>query len=303
MPYQIRYPAPGGTGAVAGGTLVTACGTFDPFSSGGTATISGKVYSGTPTDAKPPPGASAGTCVATSNTWHFNACSPVLAGCSVGGSHTLRVWLTATNESSYFILDAPFTGCTSGSGACVPDCPGGAPGGGGGGGTSPPAAGCTWPVIDKLASRYFVLRPAPGVGELMHLFGVRPADVARWNIQLAYSEAASALDRAVWLSDVVRGEQLRLEVTCGSCCAQAFLARVRTLKTTIETLECWHAECFDLVKGGDLCRVTRGGPVREGGVSLRPPESSPPAQPATPRVVAKATAPKSNRRRARRGRA
>ena len=275
MALIFRYPAPAGTGtgAVSGGNLVTACGSFDSVS--GTASIFGKIYSGAgaPADAKPPPGASQGTCVGNGGanpTWHFNMCSPSLSGCAVGGVHTMRIWVTGSSESCYFIRDCTFTGCVSGSGACVPDCP---ESGGGGGGGWVPVRACR-PVIQKLATRFFVVRPAPGVSDIAQLFGAPEAVVAQWAIQLAYSEAASNLERAVWLSEAAGGERLRLEVTPGSCCCQALLARVRINAKTIETRERWEAGCFDVVTGGDLCRVTDEGPQHEGGVRVRPAEQA-----------------------------
>jgi hypothetical protein len=317
MPLAFRYPAPtgGSTGAVMGSALVTACGTFNSVS--GTPSIFGKVYPGTaaPADFKPPPGASQGTCVGNGSgnpTWHFNGCSPSLGSCMIGSMHTMRIWVTGTNESCYFTQDCVFQGCDATAAGCSVDCPASAPGEGGGGGPGP-AAHCP-PVIEKVASRFFVVRPAPGIEDLMDLFGVGKAVIRRWNIQLAYSEDVSSLGMAVWLSEEIRGERLRLEVTCGSCCTQALLARIRMHKTFVETVECWHASCFDVVYGGNLCRLTPAGPGTEGSVSVRPPyydgETAPafpvqapgeivppPPGPAPPVPEAPAAAPRTSRRR------
>jgi hypothetical protein len=282
---------------VKGGTLVTACGSFNTVS--GTPSIFGKVYSGTSAPsgaAKPPTDASEGTCVGNGSsnpTWHFNSCSPPLAGCVIGSMHTMRIWVTGSNEGCYFTADSVFQGCDSTAAGCSVDCPEMAPGEP----PAPPAAYCP-PVIAKLASRFFVVRPAHGISGLLDLFGVTKAVMSRWNIQLAYSEAASSLGMAVWLSPTVLGEHLRLEVTCGPCCTQAMLARIRLHKTAVETLDCWRAECFDVVKGGDLRRLLPRG--AEGGVSVRPPVNVAPPLPTA--AASQVAGPPASATRATRGR-
>ena len=290
MAFEFRYPASGGTGAAAGGNLVTACGTFDPFPEGGTYTIKGKIYAGTPGDATPPSDASLGTCVVsgTSHTWHFNGCSPPLSGCTSGDSRTMRVWLTSSAVSSWSKKDCSFTVCESGTLNCVPDCP-----------ESTIVNVHCIPVIQTIATRYFVVTPTAEVADLLGLLGQSKSSISKLAVQLAYDEDRSTLGRAIWAAKTGQGEQLVLEVTSGSCCQRALLARVRVEKQSIETLERWCAECFDVLDGGPLQRVDAEGRRQEGSVLVHPPGG---AAAAPPQESARARRGRGPARRTRRGR-
>jgi hypothetical protein len=293
MAFAFRYPVTGGTGASSGSDLVTACGTFDPFSSGGTVSIWGKIYpaSSPPTDLTPPSGSSPGTIPPGSDVWHFNSCSPPLSGCGTSGSFIMRVWLTSTSIGHYLIRDCAFTGCVSGSGNCVPDCPASAP--------QPPDGTDSGPVIAEAASRYFIVVPSPSLLKVLDVFG-SGIDPAKLKMLLAYDEVRSTFNRAIWVSSVVRGDQLRLEVSPGGCCNRAFLARVRVAKQQVFTLERWASECFDVVQGGPMHALSASGEWCEGGVILKPPPSTNLTAP--PMAAEKAPTPvkKASRRRGRR---
>lgn len=294
MAFDFRYPVPGGTGASLGGDLVTACGTYDPFSAGGTVSIRGKIYPGssTPTDATPPPGSSLGTIVPSSNTWHFNTCMPTLSGCASSGPHVMRVWLTSTAVGFHLTKDCLFTGCVAGSGSCVPDCPQFAP--------QPPDGTDSGPVICDVASRYFLVVPTAGLLQLLDVFGIpNPQNLG---ILLTFDEDRSTFHCAVWSSKVVRGEQLRLEVTRGGCCNRALLARVRVTSQQVFTLERWTSDCFDVLHGAQMQALTHDGQWCEGSVLVKPPPGSLPI--AAPFVAGEVAPPppvkKASRRRGRR---
>jgi hypothetical protein len=262
MAFDFRYPLPGGTGAVSGTDLVTACGRYDPFSEGGTVSIKGKIYPGstTPTDATPPDGSSVGTVVPSSNTWHFNGCTPKLSGCTVGEAHVMRVWLTSTAVGFYLTKDCPFTGCVSGSGSCTPDCPQSAP--------QPLDGSGAGPVICEVAARHFLVVPAPSLLPLLDVFGVPHPH--KLGVLLTFDEPRSTFHCAVWSSKVVRGEQLRLEATRGGCNIHALLARVRVTAQQVFTLERWSSQCFDVLHGGPMDALTICGQWCEGSVLVKP---------------------------------
>jgi hypothetical protein len=266
MADSIRYPAT--NGAVSGGMLMGACGDFDPVS--GSPHVFGKIYSSAPTDAKPPTdgSAAAGSANAGTGKWHFNGS---LLACSHPGNYTLRVWITGDSESCYRIVDCQFATCDAASAGCSVDCPEV--------GAVAVAHHRCRPVIATIASRYFLVKIAPEIGDLLSVFGFKEESLAVKG--LVFDDARSSLDLAVWSSPVEAGEQLRLEVTgssCGSCggaCGSALLARVRVGETTVETLERWCADCFDLVKGGRLQQLNHDGSRREGSVLVLPPEMPP----------------------------
>ncbi len=296
MAFDFRYPNSGGTGAVSGGDLVTACGNYDPFAEGGTVSIKGKIYPGsaTPTDATPPAGSSVGTVVPSSNTWHFNSCSPSLSGCTTGGPHVMRVWLTSTAVSFHKTADCSFTGCVSGSGSCTPDCPQMAP--------QPPSACDVRPVICEAAARYFLVVPAPSWLPVLDVFGVPHPH--KLGVLLKFDEPRSTFHCAVWSSKVVHGEQLRLEATRAGCNVFALLARVRVATQQVHTLERWTSQCFDVLHGGPMDAMTACGQWCEGSVLVKP--VTLPLAIAPPLVSASEAAPapvrKAARRRGQRGR-
>lgn len=296
MAFDFRYPVPGGTGAVTGTDLVTACGRYDPFSEGGTVSIQGKVYPGstTPIDASPPTGSSVGTVIPGSNTWHFNNCMPTLSGCTVGALHVMRVWITSTAVGFHNFIDCPFTGCVSGSGSCAPDCPQSAP--------QPPDGIWTGPVICEAAARYFLVVPAPSWLPVLDVFGIPHPH--KLGVLLTFDEPRSTFHCAVWSSQVVRGEQLRLEATRAGCNVFAILARVRVAAQQVLTLERWTSQCFDVLHGGPMDAMTACGQWCEGSVLVKP--VTLPLAIAPPLVTAAAAAPapvkKATRRRGQRGR-
>jgi hypothetical protein len=173
----------------------------------------------------------------------------------------MRVWLTSTSVSYSLIRDSYFTACMAGSGDCVPDCPAPAP-------EWHPDGG---PVIREVASRYFLVVPSEGLLKLLDVFSVPNYDPTKFSIQLTFDENRSNLHRAVWSSKVVRGDQLRLEVTPGGCCTQGLLARVRVTQQQVFTLERWMSDCFDVVNGGPMRAVAPTGECIEGDVIVKPP--------------------------------
>jgi len=279
MPLTFRYPAPGGTGAVAAGDLVTACGDFTPPGGSFTSTISGMVYPSTgPFHASPPGGESGGFCNASTGTWNFGGCMPPLGGgLTVGSSYVLRVWQLDSNSSTFQFNDCPFTACLAGSGDCFADCPADAPGPGPVPG--PGAFGCESIVISHQACRKFRVLPTAGVAGLMEIFGLPPLDHVKFNVVVTYDEKVSTHDRAIWVSPSVAGQQLRLEVARGGCCYQAVMTRVRIKPFLIETLDRWGSTCFDIIEGGELCGLTANCLPRDGGVQLVPIGEVAPAPP------------------------
>jgi hypothetical protein len=247
MAFAINYPAAGGKGASSNDQLVTACGTFDEFPEGGPYHIEGMLFpaSSPPTATVPPAGASKGTVLGASSTWHFNGCFPPLEPCIVGSSYILRVWLTSNEVTFYLHRDAEFTACDASDANCSVNCPDG-------GGLALMGARAAEPVIADCASRYFDVVPAADVATLLQFFGAQASELSKLKVRLSYDEARSNFDRAVWSAASAPGEQLRLEVTTGSCCARAILARVRIGVNTIETLERWTSDYFDMIDGGTL---------------------------------------------------
>ena len=275
MPITFRYPALGGTGAVSGGDLVVACGQYSPPGPGATTTISGMVYSGTPTHAEPPPGASVGSCNPMSGTWQVSSCMHEVGTLTAGTSYTLRVWQRDSDSGSSQHNDCDFTACEAGSGDCWTDCAANAPGPVPG----PGAFGCESIVISHQACRKFRVLPTAGVAGLMEIFGLPPLDHVKFNVVVTYDEKVSTHDRAIWVSPSVAGQQLRLEVARGGCCYQAVMTRVRIKPFFIETLDRWGSTCFDIIEGGELCGLTANCLPRDGGVQLVPIGEVAPAPP------------------------
>ncbi len=268
MAFAIQYPTNGGQGASSSDRLVTACGTFDEFPEGGPYHIYGKLYSAAspPTDLQPPPGRSEGTCIlgGATPTWHFNGCSPPLASCIVSSSYVLRVWLSSEQVANHFLhCDAEFTACDASDASCSVDCPDT-------GGMAMSQMRAAEPVIASSAARYFDVVPTEDVTNLLQFFGAQPSDLSKLKVRLAFDEARSSFDRAVWSASPTPGEQLRLEVTNGSCCARAMLARVRVGTDSIEMLERWTCEYFDVIAGGNLYGVSADGVRCEGSICVTP---------------------------------
>lgn len=304
MPITFRYPAPGNTGAVAGGDLVTACGEYTPPGGGHTSTFCGMVYpSSGPFDPTPPGGESGGFCNASTATWNFGSCMPPLGGgLTVGTSYVLRVWQLDSNSSTWQFSDCPFTACMAGSGDCFVDCPASAPGPGPGPAPSP--FGCESIVISTAAARKFRVMPSAGVAGVMEVFGQPPLKQAKHNIVLTFDENVSTHDRAIWVAPLPGGQRLRLEVGRGGCCYQAIMTRVRVMPFVVETLDRWASTCFDIIEGGELCGLTASCQPRDGGVQLVPvgdlsqfagqiaPMPPPPSAPAPKRTARPRRAPR-----------
>ncbi|MCI0357363.1 MAG: hypothetical protein L0211_02620 [Planctomycetaceae bacterium] len=265
MPFGFNYPAPGGTGAVSGGNLDTACGTYDVPSSGDH-TIKGFVYpAGTAPDPFPPAGATAGFCDGFGN-WHFSGASPPLlggGGLVVGTPYTLNVWETHPILGGTPGHPCAFTACASGSAGCVPNCPPPGP-------APQPFDRDLEPVIVHIASRFFRVFPAPAIVDLWTVFDYPLVRADRQFILLTYDDVGSNFERAIWLSPVQQGTRLRLEVKRGPYCHQALMVRVRVGGNTIASLERWEASCFDIVHGGSFVAITPDCFPREGSVILKP---------------------------------
>ncbi len=296
MAITFQYPATGGTGAVSGGDLVTACGQYTVPGGGATTTVHGKVYPlGAPLDPSPPGSASGGTCM--SGFWHFNGCWPPLGGgLVVGTKYVLRVWQKDSSSGSYVPGDCEFTACMQGSG-CEPDCPEMAPAPGP---ASSFAFGCESIVIREMAARKFRVTLSAAIADMLEMFDLPAADPHKLSILVTYDEAVSTHDRAIWVSQPYKGEQLRLEVQRGGCCYEALVTRIRVSPLSIETLDRWHTSCFDLAAGGELCGLTADCCLRDGGIEVRPVgdvQLFAPAPPLERRTPARAP----STRRARRG--
>lgn len=301
MPFAITYPAHREKGASSNNRLVTACGTFDELPEGGPYEVYGKLYpvDSPPTAVSPPAGASVGTCVvgATINTWHFNGCAPPLEGCTVGSRYILRVWLRSTAATYYLHRDAEFTACDAGDASCSIDCPGA-----GGGMESMPMRAAE-PAFAESAARYFDVVPAADLATLLKFFGTQASELSKLKVRLAYDEARSSFDRAVWSAEAAADEQLRLEVTSGSCCARATLARLRVGAEEIQVLERWTADYFDVLAGGTLEGRNAAGGERAGSIRIVRAETQAPRRSASAsRTSASKSAPSSGTASRRKGR-
>jgi hypothetical protein len=282
MAFAITYPSDGGKGASSNNRLVTACGTFDEFPEGGTYKIYGKVYpaASPPTAGSPPTGASLGTCVVGGavSTWHFNG-APPLDGCTVGSDYILRVWLTSTAVTYYLHRDAAFTACDAADASCSVNCPDA------GGGMQLMQMRAAGPVISESAARYFDVVPAAEVSAVLQFFGAQANDLSKLKVRLGYDEVRSSFDRAVWSAESGPGEQLRLEVTTGTCCARATLARLHVGEDVVQVLERWTADYFDLLDGGTLAGGEASGGQRTGSIRVIPVERKEPQR--APRAAKK----------------
>jgi hypothetical protein len=182
---------------------------------------------------------------------------------AVGTRYKLCVWID-TGASGFQMDEVEFEACLSGSGNCEPDCPAPAP--------QPPGGrlfGCEGIVITTIACRKFRVLPSAGVAGVMEVFGLPPLDLVN-NIVLTFDENVSTHDRPIWVSPLVGGQRLRLEVARGGCCYEALMTRIRVKPFVVETLDRWSSTCFDIIEGGELCGLTASCQPRDGGVHLLP---------------------------------
>jgi hypothetical protein len=206
----------------------------------------------------------------------------------------MRVWLTSSNVTSWVPKDCQFTGCDSTSGNCVPDC---------GSDYRPEVDVFVRPIIGALASRRFLVTLTPDVLDLLELLSQEKVDPRKLTAELVYDDGRSTVDRAIWVSDRRRaGDQLRLEVTHGACCAQAQLIRTHLTRNSVGTVQRWWTACFDVLKGGRLDGLTADGQWRDGSVLLLPSADPDEKSQAAPVRIAD-DPPARGARRPRRGRA
>lgn len=257
MPDDIRYPVY--TGAVQGGNLVIACGTYNTPAAGEPVEVRGFIYEVPPTGANPPAGAALGT-TGTGNRWEIIG----VAGppCLFGSVYWLRVWVRSMNGGGWGVVgDVSFTACDPDGPNCEIDC--------GYSEEQVVVAGYQHTVIETIATRVFAMRPSPAILELLSAFHEKPVDLPQ--IEIAFQPGASTQDRAVWMGEGYRGAQYRLEVTRKACGRMvAVLQEFRLTDSHVQTLLRWQSDDFSVVHGGELRAVEGEQHWREGGVALAP---------------------------------
>jgi|GEM_PF-4746327 hypothetical protein len=252
MTFSFRHPA--GYGAISGGSLYAACGTYDELY-GPAHRVKGLVQQlGANTPGMPPSGAADGICNA--GNWYFGS-GLLGSGLVANNQYELVVWEIHPSLPGTPSHRCQFTACDLAPGECYPDC-------------SVLEPEEEEPVISGYAPLYYRAILAPQVARLLITVGVRDYSPDKNAILLTYDEACSNFGRSVWLSAPKQETRWRLEVTRGGCSHKALLVRSKIHKNMIESLERFQSSCFDIVRGGPLSLLTADGMRIEGAFTLRP---------------------------------